>query len=296
MAIAHEFAYHRPDTLDEALAVLDRYGGGAAVLAGGTDLVSWLRDEQVDPDALVDLKGIPGLDRIATAADALLLGPLVTFNDLIHSEIVNDRLPLLVETARVVASTAIRNRATVAGNICSGVPCCDAGPVLQVLEAFVLVRGRGGDRRIPVGDWFRAPRETALGAGEIVPGIEIPLPAGAHGGCYVKLGRYEGEDLAQASVAVLALPGREFRVAFGAVAPTPVRGRRIEDLLKGKEPEGEILEAAVGLLPAEISPITDIRATEAYRLHMVGVMLKRGVATAVSRLERGEPAYGTRVI
>lgn len=296
MAIAHEFEYFKPGTLDEALAILGRFGGKASLLAGGTDLVAWLRDEQVAPAALVDLKGIAGLDRIEVAGDALLLGPLVTFNDLIRSDFVNDRLPLFAETAHVVASTAIRNRATVVGNICSGVPCCDAGPSLLVHEAVVLARGRNGDRRIPIDDWFRAPRATALGADEIVTGIEIPLPTGAHGGCYVKLGRYKGEDLAQASVAILALPGREFRIAFGAVAPTPVRGARIEKLLNGKDPDGEILEAAVGLLPAEISPITDIRAAKEYRLHMVGVMLRRGIETAVSRMERGTPAYGTRVI
>ena len=205
-------------------------------------------------------------------------------------------MPLLCETARVVASTAIRNRATVTGNICSAVPSCDAGPVFLVLDAVIRVCGKNGDRTIPIGEWFRAPRETALGADEIVTGIEIPLPSGTHGGCYVKLGRYKGEDLAQASVAVVALPGRELRVAFGAVAPTPVRGARIENMLNGKEPDGRLLDEAIALLPQEISPITDIRAEKEYRIHMAGVMLKRGVETAVSRMEHGEPAYGTGVI
>lgn len=296
MAIAHEFDYHKPGTLEEALEILGRYGGNASLLAGGTDIVALLRDELVEPEALIDLKGIDRLDTIAVEGKTLRLGPLVTFSDLILSDVVNDRLPLLVETARVVASTAIRNRATVVGNICSAVPSCDAGPVLLVLEAVVRVRGMNGDRTVPISDWFRAPRRATLDANEIVTGIEIPLPSGTHGGCYVKLGRYEGEDLAQASVAVLALPENEFRIAFGAVAPTPVRGARIEKLLNGKEPDGEILEEAVRLLPEEISPITDIRAEKEYRIHMTGVMLKRGVQTAVSRMERGEPAYGTRVI
>ncbi len=296
MTIAHEFAYHRPASLDEAAAILGRYGGKASLLAGGTDLVAWLRDEQAAPEALVDLKGIAGLDRIAVEDGALVLGPLVTFADLIRSDVANASLPLLVEAARTVGSTAIRNRATVAGNICSGVPCCDAGPPLLVLEAVVRVRGAGGERRIGIGEWFRAPRETALGEDGIVTGIEIPPTPAPHGGCYAKLGRYEGEDLAQASVAVLALPGRKFRVAFGAVAPTPVRGRRIEALLGGAEPDAELLDQATALLPQEIAPITDIRADREYRSHMVGVMLRRGVAAAVSRMATGEPAYGTRVI
>ncbi len=112
----------------------------------------------------------------------------------------------------------------------------------------------------------------------------------------MKLGRYEGEDLAQAGVAVLALPGMAFRVAFGAVAPTPSRSTRIEELLNGQEPDVEIFTQVLGLLPQEISPITDIRADKEYRSHMVGVMLKRGIETAISRMNCGKPTYGTRVI
>jgi CO/xanthine dehydrogenase FAD-binding subunit len=296
MTIVHEFDYHKPSTLQEALELLGRYGGKASVLAGGTDIVSWLRDEMVEPEALVDLKGINGLDQITTDEKSIHLGSLVTLNDLICSDAINEKLPLLVEAAHVFASTAVRNRATIAGNICSAVPSCDSGPALLVYEAIICVTGKNGDREISIVDWFLAPRKTSLAMDEIVTGIKIPLPLGACGGCYAKLGRYEGEDLAQAGVAVLALADNQYRVAFGAVAPKPLRGYKIESLLNGNDATDAVLDEAVKLLSEETSPIADIRAEKEYRVHMLEIMLKRAVKTAVSRMETGKPAYGTKVI
>ena len=120
--------------------------------------------------------------------------------------------------------------------------------------------------------------------------------AEACAGSYVKLGRYQGEDLAQASVAVLVSPDYEYRVAFGAVGPTPVRARKLEAAIKGEEPTDEMLEVARKYIARETSPITDIRATAEYRTHMLEVMLERGTRAAVARLSCGGPEYGTRHI
>jgi carbon-monoxide dehydrogenase medium subunit len=296
MAIAHEFQYARPDDLAEAVALLDRHGAAAHVLAGGTDEVAWLREDLTEPEILIDIKRIPGLAEIELRDGALHLGALVTFTDLIESSVVAAEFPLLAEMALTVASPGIRNRATVVGNICAAVPSADSSPVLVAYEAEVMVAGPEGNRRIPIDEWFVAPKRTALGAGEIVTSLVIPHPAGGHGGAYVKLGRYEGEDLAQVGLAVLALPGPEYRVSFGAVAPVPVRARRIEEALAGADLGETELAAAKALVPEEIAPITDVRATKEYRMHMAGVMLERGLRAAVSRLEGDGPAYGTRLI
>ncbi len=296
MAIVHEFEYVKPETLDEAVAVLAKCGEGARVLAGGTDLVGWLRDELVAPDVIVDIKGVRGLGEIVLENGALTIGALVTFADLIDSSVVHGELPLVGEMARTVASTGIRNRATLVGNICSAVPSCDAGPVLLVCEAVVHVRGVGCERTIPIREWFTGPKQTALGAGEMVTAVTLAVPDGGHGACYVKLGRLRGEDLAQASVAVLALPGREFRVAFGAVAPTPVRAPAIEALLSGRGLDDALIEEAKKLVPEETSPIADLRASRAYRVHMLPIMLERGLRAAVARRGAGGPAYGTRLV
>ncbi len=296
MPIAHEFDYVKPKTLDEAVEILARRGQDARVLAGGTDLVGWIRDELVLPSLLVDIKGIPGLGRISLEGDTAFLGALVTLSDLVDSEDVRSRIPLAWEMARVFASVGIRNRATVVGNICSAVPSCDSGPVLLVYEADVHVRAAGGERTIPISEWFTGPKRTALDPTEIVTGVSFPLPADRHGGAYVKLGRYRGEDLAQASVAVLALPGGRYRIAFGAVAPTPVRARRIEALLEGKALQDSLIVEAKRLVAEETAPITDVRASAEYRGHMLPVMLERGLRAAVERRDGGGPPYGTRLI
>jgi CO/xanthine dehydrogenase FAD-binding subunit len=296
MPIAHEFDYRRPTTLEEAVELLGRDNGGVRVLAGGTDLVAWLRDEMVVPELVVDIKAIPDLHRISVDEGRVTIGALATFSDLLVSEAISTHLPLIPEMAATVGSTGIRHRATLVGNICSAVPSCDAGPVLLAYEAMVQVAGRSRTRRVPLADWFRGPRRTALENGEIATGVTITVPEGGHGGAYPRLSRYRGEDLAQASVAVVVTPGHHYRVAFGAVAPTPVRAARIEAALDGNPLSPELIDHAAALVPNEISPITDMRASREYRLAMSEVMLRRGLTAAVERLEGGGPPYGTRLM
>lgn len=296
MAIAHEFDYVKPDSLAEAVSLLTRHGAGAQLLAGGTDLVGWICDELVAPEILVDLKGIPELAEILWGGGTLSIGALVTFSDLLDSAVVREKFPLIREMARTVASPGIRNRATLIGNIASAVPCCDGGPVLLVYEAHLRVTGPKGERKIPVDDWFLGPRKTVLKSGEIVTRVEMSLPAEKHGGCFVKLGRYQGADLAQASVAILALPEHKYRVAFGAVAPTPVRARKIESLMEGRPCEPGLVTSAGQLIPQETAPITDVRASKEYRALMLPTMFGRGLTAAVARLEGQGPPYGERLI
>ncbi len=283
MSIAVEFDYLRPETLADAVELMSRFGEDARILAGGTDLVPWLRDDLVDPAVLIDLKHIPGLDGLAAAAGTLTVGALATFTDLLESDAVRAEWPLLAEAAATVASPGIRHRATVVGNICSAVPSCDAGPALLVMDAVVHVAGPEGVRRIPIADWFLGPKQTALARNELVTHLTVPAPPAGNGSSYARLSRYAGEDLAQASVAAMACPDRTYRVAFGAVAPTPLRARRIEAALEGAEPtHGEIV-AAQRLVVQEIAPITDMRATKEYRLRMSAIFLGRALAAAATR-------------
>lgn len=296
MTIAQEFDYQRPATLEEAVGILAAHSGEARVLAGGTDLIAWLRDEAITLDLVVDIKGIDGLDQITEEDTNLSIGSLVTFADLLRSRLVADRLPLIVEAAGTVGSTGIRNRATLVGNICSAVPSCDAGPALLAYEAIVEIVGEGGFRQIPIDEWFRGPRQTALDRHEMATRVIVPIPEGGHGAAYARLSRYRGEDLAQASVAIVITPGDHYRVAFGAVAPTPVRAVHIEDLLDGRALDESLISEAVALVSEEVSPITDMRSTKEYRLHMCEVMLQRGLKAASARLGGAGPAYGTRLV
>jgi CO/xanthine dehydrogenase FAD-binding subunit len=293
MTIALDFSYVAPASLEDALEALSAGNGRAAVLAGGTDLVPWLRDDRVAPELVVDLQHVPGLSDLDVVDGTLRIGCLTTFSELLTSTAVRDHVPLMVEMAGMVASVGIRNQATVVGNICAAVPSCDAGPVLLALEAQVHVVGADGTRVVPIDDWFEGPRRTALRPNEVVTHLAVPVPDPAHGAAFARLSRTRGEDLAQASVTVLLEPGHRYRVAFGAVAPTPIRAPRIEARLHGHDLDPEVVEAAVALVADEVRPITDIRATAHYRLRMCEVMLRRALAATTTRAAGDGPAYGT---
>ncbi|MCP4148451.1 MAG: xanthine dehydrogenase family protein subunit M [bacterium] len=313
MAMVHQFEYKRPGTLQEALGLLAG-SADATLLAGGTDLVPNMKEGFDTPGTVIDIKGIEELRGIEFDGERLTFGALTTFSQLIESEIVQAHYPVIAEVAGRVASIAIRNRATVAGNVCSAVPCMDSGPLLSAYDAELNAEGPGGKRTIPVHEFFTGPRKTCLRPtpiceveqpggenvvvrpGEIVTSITLPLPAKEHAGCYIKQGRYKGEDLAQASVLVLVLPGKEYRIAFGSVAPVPVRGEKIEALLKGKELSDALIASAKALVPETITPITDIRASKEYRMHMSQVMLDRALKGATQRLTGNGPAYGALFI
>ena len=296
MSIAQEFEYAKPASLKEALGLLARRTvGGAVPLAGGTDLVAWLRDGAVSPGLLVDVKGLAELRGIRLQGGKLWIGSNATFAEIIESPLVKKHAPLLVESSGLVASVGVRNRATIGGNVCSAVPCCDSGPALLVYEAVVHVATRRGMRRIPMKQWFLGPRRTSLAKGGIVLGFSLPLAK--HAAAFAKLKRYRGEDLAQASVAVRVDAKGVWRVAYGSVAPTPIRGPKVERLLKGvKKPDAARLKTAAALAEAEIAPITDIRGSHVYRRLMVGVMLKRAVRLAAARLAGRGPDYGINIL
>ncbi len=294
MHLEHDFEYCKPISIKECIKHLSRKD--ALVLAGGTDLIVNIREGGVKPKVLVDIKGISELKKIDFKSNKLLLGSLVTFSDLIDSKIINKKFPSIMEVAKTVASCGVRNRATLVGNICSAVPSLDSGPMLLAYEAKVIVQGPKGKRSIKISDWFCGPRKTALKKGELVTGIAISVPDKKHGASYVKLGRYDGEDLAQASVFVMALPKNKYRIAFGAVGPVPIRSKKIEACINGKKINESIILDVKKIISKEISPITDIRATNKYREHMVKVMFERGIVAALKRLSGSGPEYGLNLV
>lgn len=295
MAIALEYEYFKPESLAEALELKGRFGSSGVFLAGGTDLVNNLDSESVQPEAVIDLKGIGELKRLEMTDRGLFLGPLVTFSELIDSPTVKKNYPLLWEAAGEVASTAIRHRATVAGNICSCVPCMDSAAPLVAYRAELTIRGPRGEKTVSTSEFFLGPRRTIIGKDEMLSGIFLPTP-GRHGAAYLKQKRYRGEDLAQSDLGVLALEDNEYRVVFGSVGPTPVEAKKIEQLLAGKELTDELLAKATALVREAISPIDDIRSSREYRFIMAEVMLQRGLKAAADRLRGEGSAYGTALV
>ena len=295
MPIIHKFDYLKPKSLGKALTILAQ-SKNVAILAGGTDLVDMIKENVVQPEVVVDIKGLDALNQIKFESNSLFIGACVTFSDLIESKIIKEKYPVIFEIAKTVASVGIRNRATVIGNICSAVPCMDSGPLLMAYDTTVQVVGQKGERNISVTEWFVAPRKTALQKGELVTGVSLPYPKVKHAGCWVKLGRYTGEDLAQVNLLILAMANGTFRVSFGAVAPVPVRAKKVEKLLNGQTITPSLIEKAKQLIEEEIKPITDVRATKEYRMHMAKVMFERGLNAAIKRLNGSGPEYGISVI
>lgn len=296
MPITAEFEYVRPKDMDEALHVFSLYREKAKALAGGTDLVVHLKEGLARPEVVVDIKSLEGMAGLSLKGDTLRLGALVTFSDLIESPLIKSKFPLLLEAALTVASTGVRNRATVAGNICSAVPSADSAPALAVYDAEVLVRSLKGERRVAIGDWFTGPKKTALAPDELVTAVELRVPQKKHAGCYMKLSRYEGEDLAQGGVAALAFADNTYRVAVCALGPKPVRCPQTEAVLNGSKLADKVLAKAKETILREVSPISDIRSSKEYRLHMAQVMLGRALEIAVARLFGKGPRYGSENI
>ncbi len=287
MSILHDFEYFKPAGLSSVTDLLERFGDKAKILAGGTDLVVQMKENIQTPDAVIDIKGIAELHEILFEDTTLFIGACVTFSELIESEIIQKYFPLIKEMSLTVASVAVRNRATIVGNICSAVPSADSAPILLVYDADVIAQSVSVERIIPIQDWFAGPKKTVLRSDELVTGIAIPLPHKKQAGCYEKLGRYSGEDLAQAGVCILAFEDLHFNVAFCAVGPVPKRAYNLEKFLNGKKISDDIIEEAQQLLKKEISPISDIRATEEYRTHMTCVMFERGLKKVITQLQGG---------
>jgi carbon-monoxide dehydrogenase medium subunit len=271
------FAYHRPATVQEACRILAAEPR-AAVLAGGTDLMvhltqSW-RGKR--PPAVVNVKRIPGLDAVQVTDRALRLGALATLSTLVEHPVIRAEYPVLPFAARYMGSPAIRNLATVGGNLCNGSPAADLPPVLLALDAEVGIAGPGGERRLPLAGFFRGPGQTALGPGELLVWIEVPRRRPSWPIRYERLDVRRAMDIAIAGAAVSVGPG-EARVALCAVAPTPLRATEAEAVLAGQGLTSAAVERAAALAMAAARPISDVRATAEYRRRMVGVLVRRGL-------------------
>ncbi len=286
MAIPFEFGYEKPATIADALHLLDKWGKNARILAGGTDLANELKQGFRVPELLVDIKGLDALEKIKVHDDALHIGALVTFDMVRNSQPVRDHAHILYEAAGLVASSGVRNRATVVGNICSAVACMDSAAPLLVHDAVVHTASLEGEREVPVQDWFVDNRKTLVGEKEMVSHVSIPLPEIKYAGAYQKMMRYTGEDLAAANVGVLLMEDGTCRVAFGSVGPIPRRSPEIESFFKKNGVNARRIDQAKDMIGGIISPITDVRATKEYRMHMTKVMFVRAMHAAVERLKK----------
>jgi len=295
MAIAHEFEYLKPNTIDQAIDLLDKHKEKAKILAGGTDLVVLIKEGYLTPDFLIDSKSIPELNKLTFSNNELFVGANVTFSQLIENSDVKKHFKVLWEAAETVASIGVRNRATLTGNICSAVPSLDSAPALFCFDAEILVKNKQQERTIKIKDWFTGPKRTSLKSDELVLGIKLYLPKSNNQSTYKKLGRYSGEDLAQAGVGVVVMENNQYKISFCAVGPVPTRAYKIEQFLNGKELNSDNLKQTKELVNDEISPITDIRASKEYRTQMIKVMLERALLESKNLLD-GKAVHSSPIL
>ena len=281
-----EFEYQEPSSVSEAIALLDRHGDRARVLAGGTDLIVQMKMERLAPRYLVSLRGVHELDGIAFQDGATRIGARTPISLLRHDTRVQSEYAALVEAAAAFSTTQVEVMGTIGGNLCNGSPAADTAPALIVLSAEVLLRSPNGERRLPVEDFFLGPGVTALRRGELLVAIELPHPAARTGSAFLKVSRVAADIAKVNAAAMLVREGERIvdcRLAFGSVGPTPVRARRAEELLIGQAFSADRLAQAARVASEEVSPIDDVRSTARYRQEIVRVLAHDGLHEAWRR-------------
>jgi CO/xanthine dehydrogenase FAD-binding subunit len=291
-----EFDYILPASLVEACQFMVQHADEARPFLGGTDVFVRMRDGFLKPKYLVDVKGLEGMrDLYFDPGKGLTIGAAVTMNRLIASPEVQAHYPLLVEACRSVASYQLRNRATVAGNICNASPAGDTIGACLVYGAEIHIFGIDGPRQEALHTFFLGPGKTSLKPGDLVTAIRLPHPIPEAEGIYLKLGRNKLSDLAIVGVTILGwpeagLPARfRLRVALSSVAPTPLLLKEVEDFLAGQAVNREIVENAASLAADCCSPIDDVRSSARYRKLMVKKLTEKALIMVLEKLGKPVP-------
>jgi len=286
-----DFEHFAPKTLKEALALLAKYGDDCKVICGGQSLLILMRQGLVSPKYMVDIKGLSELSYIKDGKDGVKIGATTTHRTVEKSAVIKRKYPVLAEMEKRLASIQTRNWGTIGGNICHGDPAGDPVPVLIALNATLTVAGAKGTRSIPVEKFSLDYFEVDLKDGELLTEITIPAPPPRTGTAYYKFNIIES-DLATASVAASVTLGsgdgvcQDVRIALGAVAPAAIRAKKAEKVLKGKKITDALLKEAGEVAATEAEPISDIAASEEYRLELVRVLVPRMTKEALARAKK----------
>ncbi len=282
----HRFEYLEPVSLEEAIKLINTYGQRARVLAGGTDLLVHMKMERVAPEALISIAAIPGLSRIAFEDGSLHLGALATILAVERHQGIQAIFPALTEACASFSTTQVQSMGTVGGNLANGSPASDSAPALIALDANVKIAGPDGRRLLPLESFFAGPGKTILQAGELVTDVIVPVPQPCAGSAFLKIGRVAA-DIAKASGAAAIVRDdvrvSSCRMAFGSVAPTPIRTWQSEQLMTGQVFSEELVQKAAEMAANEVAPIDDVRSEAWYRREAVRVLAREALKSAWQR-------------
>jgi len=288
--LVNEFEYLEPVSVGEAISLLNQYGDRARVLAGGTDLIVQMKMERLAPEYLISVRKVPGLEGIAFQDGGMRIGARTSIRAIRNSPQVRTYYPALAEACASFSTTQVQMMGTVGGNLCNGSPASDSAPALIVFGAETVIEGPGGERRLPVEEFFLEPGKTALRKGELLTAVVLPTPPrageGSAGSAFLKVSRVTA-DLAKVNAAVVLVRDGDrivdCRLAFGSVASTPIRARKAEALLAGQAFSADLVAEAARMASEEVSPIDDVRSTAWYRREIVRVLAHDGLHKAWKR-------------
>jgi aerobic carbon-monoxide dehydrogenase medium subunit len=280
------FAYHRPTSVKEAVGLLAQLGDDGRALAGGHSLIPMMKLRLASPANLVDLAGIAELKGARSDGNDIVIGAMTTQHELIGSELLASKLPILRETSLQIADPQVRYVGTLGGNVANGDPGNDMPAVMLCLGASYHVMGKGGERRIAARDFYQGAYFTSLETGELLTAIRIPVPAAGHGYAYEKLKRKIGDYATAAAAIVLTMSGDKVAtcsIGLTNVAETPLWAEEAAKILVGSSLDAATVKRAVAAAEAITAPAADARGPARYRTKMAGVMLTRALARAKSR-------------
>ena len=271
------YEYLMPGTLDEAISNFRDHTGDAQYIAGGTELMHGIKAGKRRPQCLISLRHIKELGQITSKGGKLRIGAMVTHRELELSTSLKRNFDGLIDAVSNIGTVQIRNVATIGGNLCNASPAADSAPPLLVLDSQVMLAGEDESRSLPLEDFFKGVNKTTLTDNELLVEIVVPYPDEGSGSAFMKNIR-AGADIAKINCAVLVKRQDEIcqtcRVAFGSVAPTPIRIKTVEEYIKGKKVNEALIKSAGDMVSQEIKPITDIRSTAEYRRDVSKVIFR----------------------
>ena len=284
------FEYERATSLDGAIASLQRLGPEARVIAGGHSLLPMMKLRLANPEHLIDINDLDELAYIRREGDEIRVGALTRHVDLLKSELLAEHLPLFRDAEEVIADPVVRNRGTIGGSLCQADAAEDLSAVCTAARAQVVIRGPAGERVVGMEGFHVGPFMTAVGAGEILTEVRLPVRPGA-GSAHEKVERRAGDwAIAAASAAVWMQGGAiaEAGIALSAVGLTTVHLTRAEELLRGQAPSEELFAKARAIASEDCSPTADGRGPVDYKRHLAGVLTQRALRRAVARAMKQE--------
>ena len=287
--IPPSFEYLTPSKISDAIAMLQKHGEEAKILAGGHSLIPAMRLRLSEPGYLIDISGIQGLDYILEESGQLRIGAMTREASLEESQIVREKYPLLLDTAKMIADPSVRNVATVGGNLAHGDPANDHPATMLALGANVVVEGPNGSREIGIDDFFPDFFTTALEPEEILTEIRIPSPPSGSGGAYLKIERKVGDYAAAAVACQLNIDSggsiQNIGIGLTNVGSTPIRASSAEQLLQGKNPDEKMIAEAGRLSAADSEPMEDLRGSAEYKRALVKELTQRAIKLSLQRAE-----------